>query len=91
MPAASSHHHAAACNAKPNADAHAHARPAPPQVTIAGATAGLGSRDPKVAALHQEMAEIDRKLAANALDIPPGERGLQHGSHGLHWLHLRLF
>lgn len=41
---------------------------------LAGAAGGLGlaSRDPKVAALHQRLAELNRKLAADELDIPPG-------------------
>jgi hypothetical protein len=47
------------------------------QVVLAGATGGLGSssRDPRVAALHQELAEVSRRLAAGDLDIPPGGGG----------------
>lgn len=51
--------------------------PPTPQITLAGVggLGSLGSRDPKVIALHQQLVDVDRKLATGNLDIPPGAWG----------------
>ncbi|KIY97919.1 Splicing factor 1 [Monoraphidium neglectum] len=43
------------------------------EITLPGGTGGvgLGSRDPKVLALHEQLNDITRKLAVGDLDIPP--------------------